>query len=244
MSLSEPYVPPAANVMGPANQDAALTRAYVMGAARALHAQESGLFSSPIHEAVLNAVAEVFMCGACLVQKVVITESAVLRLPLYGMDYIVQLQEVVDATLNRAEVLPLSHVCSTCGQSGVIRHTLLARAAPLVCVQLLRFTAHEKLQNMITGVQSIALAGHILSDAPQQRYSLLATVSHAGEHIRSGHYTASVCTDAGWFICDDTAAAIAGPVAVESDELIAEQASAYLLFYALDGVDDVDDVGM
>jgi hypothetical protein len=241
LALSEPYVTPAA-VMGPVNQPAAVTCAAVSAALEALRRAEDGSCGSSFQSAVCQDIAECFTCFGCNEQRLVIAQSSMLRLSLQTRVDGESLQSMFDSEYMASDLLPESYRCGSCGSVGVERHTFVARTAPLLCLQLGRFSHVAgqdivvKVHCAVSGSERLWVGGHALSPALPREYGLVASVTHHGDSIDAGHYTATVCTDAGWFVCDDSPGAgaelVEGPMAIDSDAMIAEHQLAYLLFYA------------
>jgi ubiquitin C-terminal hydrolase/Ca2+-binding EF-hand superfamily protein len=149
-------------------------------------------------------------------------------------DYPVSLDECLEL-FGREEQLE-EYYCSRCKEfCPATKRLSLFRLPPLMCIHLKRFQEHrgrwEKTNKIVQfPLKQLRLPAAAVGDAS---FSLYATICHYGG-LGGGHYTSFTRMpeeqEKGFFYCDDSRTR-----PVEDDNMVVTR-SAYVLFYAADGI--------
>ena len=94
-----------------------------------------------------------------------------------------------------------------------------------LCLQLMRFSNKgHKIKSLVEYPELLKIEVEDMVSPSEQEYQLVAVVSHHGNSITSGHYTAHVLRNGQWYSTNDSTVA-------QSSKLAARSLEAYILMY-------------
>ena len=141
---------------------------------------------------------------------------------LFGLQLVVE-RNLLDSLESYFEDTDVLWDCSQCSQSVVCKRSLAVIELPnVLLLHLKRFRSTGSRVVKITFRCEFPMTN---LDFQGQLYNLTSVINHHGS-VSSGHYTAFVCANNQWFLCDDEKVS---PI----DSLSVVTPDAYILTYKL-----------
>ena len=111
--------------------------------------------------------------------------------------------------------------CQLCRSDTACVSENIVNNPNVLTISLLRFGYDTKNKRTIKNTKEIEIPEYIEID--KKYYKLQSLISHKGGSASSGHYTALVKKNTGWFLYDDNN--------VKKSSLLKKNSDVYLLFY-------------